>query len=50
MAREEERSSEASVVQGMLGLAWRAADETKRWEDAAQIPSKLPKSVAALSP
>jgi len=25
-----------NVVQGMLGLVWRAADETKRWDDAAK--------------
>lgn len=36
-----------NVVQGMLGLLWRAADETKRWEDAAKILAKLPRSVAA---
>ncbi|MBI4957401.1 MAG: hypothetical protein HY908_35660 [Myxococcales bacterium] len=36
-----------NVVQGMLGLLWRAADETHRWEDAAKILRGLPKSVAA---
>ncbi|MBA3463610.1 MAG: hypothetical protein H0T46_26875 [Deltaproteobacteria bacterium] len=35
-----------NVVQGMLGLVWRAADETQRWTDATSIVRKLPKSVA----